>query len=324
MDSKIDIVIPWVNNNDKEWLKKKNEFLNKSVFNAKLATKNRFLDYGTLRYVLRSIEKNMPWINNVFLLTDEQKPEWLKQNTLNLVSHKEFIRGELPTFNSNVIMTNINHISNLSEKFIIFNDEFIVWNSTKSTDYFLNGLPVDSLIETGTVPEADDFFHISQNGVAIVNKFFNKRKILRKKPLLFFNWKYGIQALRTFISLPYGGFIGFQNQHLTIPYTKSDFNNAYKLCPEYFERTWMHRFRQLDDINEWTVRYIRNIRGDFKPGYMKGQFFTLSNFKTSIPKVKKSSKIIVINDDGAYNGQIFENVHNMLHSRFPRKSKYEK
>jgi len=322
-DDKIDIVIPWVDDSDEKWILKKNKFIDNKI-NKKLANDNRFFDYGTLKFTLRSIDKFMPWVNDVFILTDGQQPEWLSIENVKVIDHKDFIQGKLPTFNSNVIMTNIAHIKNLSNNFIIFNDEVIVWSQLRKSDFFLDGLPVDSLIETGTVPKSDGFFHISQNDVAIVNDLFKKRKTIKQNWHNFFNFHYGFQGLRSILALPYSGFIGFQNQHLALPYTKEDFKNAYKLCPEAFSRTWNHRFREFDDINEWLVRYIRNLQGYFHPGYLKGNFFTLSSFKDGLPKIKSSSKIIVINDDGYYNKKNFLKIYEFLDQYFPEKSKYEK
>lgn len=324
MDNNIDIVVPWVNDADPIWLKKKEKFISNKLAEGELTSKNRFFDYGTLKYVLRSIERNMPWIHQVFLLTDQQCPNWINLNHVHLIDHKAFINGRLPTFNSNAIMTSIGNIPGLSDKFIVFNDEFIVWQKTKVSDFFKNNLPVDSLIEIGTVPFKDGFFHISQNDVALINATFSKHKIMKKRWNKFFNYKYGIQNLRTILSLPYKAFLGFQNQHLAIPYTKNDFKIAYKKFPESFKTTWDHQFRQLDDINEWLVRYLRNLNGNFVPGYLNGQFFTLSDFKERIPTVKHKSKMVVINDDGCYSSNVFEHLNVFLEDQFAEKSKYEK
>lgn len=324
MVDKIDIVIPWVDDQDTNWLKKKNTYSSTDSRVGEYATENRYRDYNTLKFVLRSIDKFMPWVNNVFLITDNQKPEWLDIRTVNLVDHMEFIQGSLPTFNSNAIMTNIGNIPNLSEHFIVFNDESIVWDETKGTDFFKNGLPVDSLIETGTVPESDGFFHISANDVALINEKFSKRKIMRKHLKSFFNFKYGIHNLRTFLSLPYSGFIGFYNQHLIMPYAKEDFKMAYSLFSREFEKTWEHRFREPSDVNEWLVRYLRNITGNFKPGFLRGDFATLSDFENGYPKISKKSKVLVINDDGNLNEKIVDNINRFCLQKFPEKSKYEK
>lgn len=65
---KIDLVVPYVDASDKNW---QAEFLK---YNAKKTSeavnaKNRFRGQGDFfRYFFRSVAKNMPWINNVFLL----------------------------------------------------------------------------------------------------------------------------------------------------------------------------------------------------------------------------------------------------------------
>ena len=73
MDNKdIDIVIPWVNGQDKIWQKKAIKYMEN--FDEK-----RYRDWDILRYVLRSIEKYSPWIHKVYLVTDNQRPTWLNE-----------------------------------------------------------------------------------------------------------------------------------------------------------------------------------------------------------------------------------------------------
>lgn len=323
---KIDIVIPWVDDQDANWLRKKNKYLTSSHERGEYTTKNRYRDYGTLRFVIRSIDKYMPWVNNVFLVTDNQRPEWIDTHFVKVIDHTQFIKGNLPTFNSDVIMTNLGNILELSEKFIVFNDETIVWNMTCPKDFFRNGLPVDSLIETSTVPKSDGFFHISANGVALINEKFSKRVLMKKHFNHFFNFKYGIQNLRTILSLPYGGFVGFYNQHLILPYSKNDFKRAYSLFPVTFRDTWGHRFRESSDVNEWFIRYIRNVTGNFQPGFINGQFLTIGDFKNGFPKVRKKSQVIVINDDsdGNIDEDVICRIKRFCLDKFPKKSKYEK
>ncbi|GAB6093377.1 Stealth CR1 domain-containing protein [Furfurilactobacillus curtus] len=325
MDKQIDVVIPWVDGEDSDWKRKRQRFNeSKTLLNDENNTSNRYRDYGTLKYVLRSIDKNMSWVGRIFLLTDHQVPSWINKEKVIIVDHSDFIVGALPTFNSNVILTSIGNIKELGDFFIVFNDETLVVNRTKRTDFFRNGLPVDSLIETGTVPMSDGFFHISSNGVALINQHFSKRKVMKKHLGLFFNYHYGVQNLRTFLSLPYGGFLGFYNQHLIMPFRKADFEQAYDTFFENFASTWNHRFREFTDINEWAIRYLRNVNGNFAPGFLKGQFFTLSDFQKQIPKIKKKSKVVVINDDGCANEEAFNKVNDFLETNYPQKSKYEK
>ena len=53
----------------------------------------RFFDNDELKYSLRSLEKNAPWINHIFIVTDRQVPKWL--NTTNtkvtIIDHSEIM-----------------------------------------------------------------------------------------------------------------------------------------------------------------------------------------------------------------------------------------
>ena len=52
---------------------------------------NRFNDNNELKYSLRSVEKNMPFIRNIFIVTNGQIPSWLNLNNskIKIVTHKE-------------------------------------------------------------------------------------------------------------------------------------------------------------------------------------------------------------------------------------------
>ena len=75
---KIDFVITWVNGNDLRWKEKKDKYLNK--YDKKLNTNSRFRDWEILKYWFRSVEKNAPWVNNIYFITEGHLPEWLNLN----------------------------------------------------------------------------------------------------------------------------------------------------------------------------------------------------------------------------------------------------
>jgi len=320
---KIDVVIPWVDGSDPVWQMKKNSYMNgASDSSDEMKSNNRFEDYGTLKYLFRSIELYMPWVNNVFLVTDRQFPDWLDLTKVIVVDHTEFIEGKLPTFNSNVIVTSIYKIPGLSEKFILLNDDYVLWNMNNPEDYFINDMPVDILAENSIVPFQDGFFHISQNGTAIVNKLFSKRFVMKKNLRKFFNLKYGLTQVRTLLSLPYGGFVGFYNPHFAIAYRKSDFLSFEKIGLIELRNTWANRFREATDINDWAVRYYRNIKGNFMPGKLRGLYTTVGDFKDPV-KVSSKVKMLVINDDSVRDEATLHNLEKTLNDKFFKKSKYE-
>jgi len=140
----IDIIVPWVNPNDTVW-RKNYEYWKEKETGEKASI--RFRDAGTFKYWFRCIEQNMPWVRYVFLVlaSPSQVPEWLNVNhpKLKIVYHEQFIpKEELPTFNSSVINCYMPYIEELSNNYILFNDDMFIMNPSKETDWFIENTPV--------------------------------------------------------------------------------------------------------------------------------------------------------------------------------------
>ena len=153
MSDKIDFVITWVDGNDPEWRMKKESFLPQVDNN--MNSESRYRDWEILKYWFRSVEKNAPWVNNIFLITEGHLPNWLNVNhdKLRIIKHSDYISDEyLPTFNSNVIEINISKLPDLSEHFVLFNDDMFINAPVNPDDFFKNGLPRDTGIFSPIVP----------------------------------------------------------------------------------------------------------------------------------------------------------------------------
>lgn len=143
--NKIDIVILWINPEDKYW---NNEYEKYSeIEGRKVEGSIRYRDYGTLKYILRGIEKNAPWVNKVHLILsgESQIPTWLDVNydSLEIHYHKEFIPVNLlPTFNSNVIEVYLHKIKSLSQHYILFNDDQFILNKLDAEMFVKDNYPV--------------------------------------------------------------------------------------------------------------------------------------------------------------------------------------
>ena len=112
IEEKIDIVILWVDGEDKEWQKEKEKYMNLRGD----AGKNRFRDCDNLQYLFRGIDKFAPWVNKIFFITWGHLPKWLDVNNekIRVIKHEDYIPKEyLPTFNSNVIELNLHRIEEL-------------------------------------------------------------------------------------------------------------------------------------------------------------------------------------------------------------------
>ena len=148
MDNKIDFVVLWVDDKDEQWREQKRKFSNEDINKI---TSNKYRDWDNLKYWFRGIEKFAPWVNQVFFITCNQKPEWLNENhpKLRLINHSDYMDKEcLPTFNSNAIELNLWRIKELSEQFVLFNDDFFLLKETKPTDFFEKGLPKIVILNT--------------------------------------------------------------------------------------------------------------------------------------------------------------------------------
>ena len=153
-DIKVDVVIPWVNGNDKVWQKKLNDYAEVKIDFNKKKESARFNSIGEIDISIKSIIRFAPFVRNIFLVTDNQKPKSFntlkflaesKGINLLLVDHKTIFDGfekYLPCFNSCSIETLLFKIPDLSEHFVIFNDDFFLMRETKPSDFFINGLPI--------------------------------------------------------------------------------------------------------------------------------------------------------------------------------------
>ncbi|MDK4564075.1 stealth family protein [Kingella kingae] len=142
-DFPIDVVFTWVDNSDEKWLKKYYAALKESDENnlgLYASDTARFENHNELYYSVHAVKKFMPWVRNIFIVTDNQIPNWLNTNNnfkIKIIDHKEIISEQyLPTFNSHVIEAHLHKIPNLSEYFIYFNDDVFVARKLQPTHFF--------------------------------------------------------------------------------------------------------------------------------------------------------------------------------------------
>lgn len=137
----VDIVYTWVDGNDLNWQKKKNRFTGENVFLPKEANvASRFRENEELRFSLRSILLNASWVRNIYIVTDNQIPNWYQafDERVQFISHEDIFLNEndLPTFNSHAIEANLHRIKGLSEHFLYFNDDFFLRSPVDPSDFF--------------------------------------------------------------------------------------------------------------------------------------------------------------------------------------------
>ena len=137
MAAMIDLVITWVNGADPRWRAKRQA----AGLDSALASANvegRFRDNGELRYLLRSIERYWPFEGMIYLVTDEQVPNFLADCArLKVIDHREILDPQyLPTFSSRAIESALHKIPGLAEHFVAFNDDVLLARLVQPEDFF--------------------------------------------------------------------------------------------------------------------------------------------------------------------------------------------
>jgi hypothetical protein len=331
MGDKIDFVITWVNDSDEKWIMKKSNY-QKVDNNQKINTDSRYRDYDTLKFWFRAVEKYAPWVNNIYLITDDQVPGWINSNNpkLKLVNHTDYIEKQyLPTFNSNVIELSIGNIDELSENFVLFNDDTFL-SDFVTPDYFFNdGVPRDLYAESPIISTRGSVAHAMVNDMEIINERFDKFEFYKKNFSKVFNLKTKTKILRTMALLPNRKFSGIWNSHLPVSYKKNTFKEVWNCYSEELSSTLKNKFRTPYDYNQWVMRYWQLVSGNYSVRDSgSGKVFDLGT--TDIITIKdeitnRKHKMICLNDtDNVTNADLIKNtLLEGFTQQFPDKCSYE-
>jgi len=152
LEHPIDAVILWVNGNDPLHQEKMKPFLSKDHDFKDKNLRTRFDQVEEIEYAIKSILKFAPFVRKIFLVTDNQTPDFLKKEVrgeklekVEIVDHTIIFKGFegfLPVFNSNSIETMLYKIPDLSDHFIYFNDDLFLIKETKPIDFFRGEYPI--------------------------------------------------------------------------------------------------------------------------------------------------------------------------------------
>lgn len=139
----IDFVIAWVDGNDENLQKKREQY---SSVDVKQANQNtRFASQDEIYFCIASILKYVPYCGKIYVVTDQQTPKWLHHfdeicgaDKIKIVDHTVLFKDHaevLPTFNSLTIETMLWNIPELSQYFIYLNDDFFFNAPSNITDF---------------------------------------------------------------------------------------------------------------------------------------------------------------------------------------------
>ena len=333
---KIDFVVTWLDPNDPEWQKQYEYYKNAKGDKGK----GRFREMNIFQYWFRTVEKYVPWVNKVYLITNGKFPDWINKDNprLVLVKHEDYIPEEcLPTFNSCTIELHMHRIKGLSEHFVYFNDDMVLNSPIKPDYFFKDGLPCDHNKETCfnvpiyTQTERFNIYMSMLSDIGIVNAHFDRWETVRQSPKRWFGLHLGLKGLvMSGILMKQRLFVGFSNYHIEQAYLKSTFEEVWEKEPEFLASSCT-RFREDVIANPYLFRYWQFAKNQFYP--KKRRFATIHLTKKedldNVEKALFNTNIasICINDTSLLNDDDFESISNnlikLLEKKHPEKSSFE-
>lgn len=327
----IDFVVTWVDMNDPKWQADFAKFSGKIDNTKNEVNVARFRDYGLLKYWFRGIEKFAPWVRKIHFVTCGQHPDWLDINhpKLNLVNHEDYMpKASLPAFNSNLIEIYMHKIPGLAENFVYFNDDFFITNHVSKERFFKNGLPND--IATFRMNMGMSLWSKTlKNNIRLINRFFDKKEIMRRDHDKWFDESYGSRGRLTRLLKFYNKFITLRTPHNAQPYLKSTFIDVWNNVGEELDGMAKNRVRTPKDYTLELFKTWQICKSNFNAynTYQDTKMFPLL-FKTekAINAIRNQSyKLVCLNDNEFIKD--FEKTRDNLIAAFesilPEKSSFE-
>lgn len=284
IDFPVDAVYLWVDDSDPAWRARRDatyrEYFGQDRSDGQAKATIRFRDRGELQASLRSLEMYAPWIRKVYLVTDQQRPDWLDpDNTrVTVVDHRDIFAdlNNLPTYNSHVLGTQLHHIPGLSEHYLLMNDDVLFSRAVSAYDFFTPSGQLKITLSRSRRPllAGDKLTSLEQARV-------NSARLLERD--------YGRQVTRLFA-------------HVPVPQSISLATEISQRYAEEIAQTLAHPFRSPDDyvISSWLCLYTALFTGRGVTSELGFAYFDAGNAadrdRMSSPQRYKNASVICVND----------------------------
>jgi hypothetical protein len=334
----VDVVYTWVDGNDSKWQERKERALEESAScyqTGGISGVGRFRSNDELKYSLRSVARFAPWIRRVFIVTDNQVPDWLdtSNSRVEMVDHRDIFdnKDHLPIFSSRAIELRLHHIKGLSERFLSFNDDFFLGRPTS----------------------VGDFFHESGKG-----KLFTGRKLSRMRPRRLLQESsmvstsmhhYAVHNARRLVYQRCGRVVDYDMRHGVKVSSRATRHELEREFQQAIQNTLAHRFRDKTDVLVSSLEayyliathrnrpcHMKLLRGDRRLYSLrlfrrKRDFVHISLPRSSMEKTESSLKAIrkygplmfCINDGPSVPPEKMGLAVDFLEGYFPGPSEFE-
>lgn len=307
----IDLVYLWVNGNDPKWIAKRNACIGEPS-KAEENCKGRYVNNDELKFSLRSVEKYAPWIRKIFIVTDDQAPEWLDTShpKIQIVDHTEILPPEcLPCFNSVVIEHHLHRIPGLSEHFLYANDDM----------YINKPVTPETFFDKDLLPK-----------MRLNRRPFRKLTLLYRTKVLgkrLRNYNQTIHNAALLVEQKYGIYYNGKTHHNIDAYLKSGYRHAREVFDNEIKATLSNHVRSSNDIQRNIYSYVALAEKRAHLCYVTQRTsfrFHIDNRKLYRKFDRYNPMLFCMNDSQYANDEDRKCAVVFLNKLFPDKSRFEK
>jgi hypothetical protein len=268
-----------------------------------------------LRYSLRSVARYMPWVRNVHLLTCRpQMPAWLDASRVSLIHHDQIMEPRvLPTFSSFAIVSHVNRIPGLSQRFVYMEDDMLLGAPVGVADLMddRGRLLVYPRMERTASPTLRDDSRVSpwNASLARCNHLLDER--------------FGRARRRTV-------------NHVPLLVDRDLWNDMLAEWPDAIEHTRTSRFRRAGNVApeylypHYALARRRAVAETLRTTYRTSFYFPLENRRWQMKLQRVAAerlrpKFVTMNDnfDASPDARVVSYVRGMLERWYPSPSPFE-
>lgn len=311
--SEIDLVYLWVDGEDPVWQEKKSRYTEMVYDHSEIHNKGRYADNDELKYALRSAYKHAPWVRNIFIVTDNQRPPWLDTShpKIRIIDHQEiFPEGILPSYNSSVIEYFLYRIPGLAEHFLYSNDDMF-FNTDLSPEFFFSA------------EDGYPFVRLKRN---YLGKLFYPLKGLTKTGVGQYAQMVGEGA--DLVEKKFGTYYSGTPHHNIDAYLKSDYKMAVEeVFREQVLTSQFNRIRTRGDLHRSAFSFfaLSQKRAHMEyVGRSTSSRILLNKHDFNAYLKKYNPKLFCLNDSQRILDSQRQTISSLLERQFPEKSPFEK
>ena len=290
----IDVVITWVDGNDPLHQGKMSAAESSEKRKRIYVGANKYKQVGEIYYCVMSIIKFAPFARNIFIVTDNQVPEFITSNKINdsrikIVDHKEVFEGLLeytPTFNPRCIDALLYRIPELSERYIYFNDDMFLIKKTNRSDWYTDS--GDPVLRGEWARSYNTIWYKKLGSL-----FF---PFMKKRPS--YNLAQSLAANMAGYNNKY-----YRSFHSGRPLLKSVLEDYFRKNPQTLRNQLKHKFRHVDQFMPYSLGWhlmIKNRGTVLKPNINLEEItnikkMSVSKFEALLSNVHKNPQIFSLN-----------------------------